>query len=267
MNDLSSVLIGNEFNISFNESLKQSQSFDFESGISQTIGTKSVPMMIIDIAYRSISKSQFDEIDGSYQNNHSNTFLVNLGDNFDARILYDRPNNGVFAFGDFSFETSIDEMNKGEKRYTGKVTLITSVLFNYQEFVNMYDEPSKYNPNITTNTDFLDILDILSPQKVMYGYDLNKRFTNLGQSISTQRDLGNSKKTWKLDFLAQESQWLELLTFYRKKGSIGLFGIPEQGYYNTTDQLINVRFLKDSLSYQKVIGNVYIMSFELIEVK
>jgi len=267
MNDLTSILIGSESSINFNESLKQSRSIDFESGLAQTIGTKSVPSIIIDIGYSNISKADYDLIDGAYQNNHSNTFLVNLGDNFDPRILYNRANNGVFVFGDFSFDIAVDQMSNNEIRYSGKITIITSVLFNYPEFANIYDEPSGYSPNITTNTDLLDILDILSPRKIKYGYELNKRFSNVGQSVSTQKDLGNSKKTWKLDFLAQEAQWLEFVTFYRKKGSIGLFGIPINGYFDTTVQLINARFQKDSLSYQKIVGNIYMISFEIIEVK
>jgi len=271
MNELTSELIGTNndkiFNISLNETLKQSRTFDFESGKVQTIGNKSIPSIIIDLVYRDISQAQYDEIETAYQNNHSNTFLIDLGQNLDIRLLYNLPNNGVFTFGEYGFETSINQMNASEKRYTGKITIITSVIFNYTQFQDIYNQPSSYTPKITTNEDFLNVLDLISPQKVIYGYELNKRFTNLGQSTSTQRDLGNNKRTWKLDFLCQESEWIELITFFRKKGGLGLFGIPKEGYFKSGEDLINARFKDDNCSHQKMIGNVYLASFEIIEVK
>lgn len=267
MNDLSSILLTPSSQYSLNESLKQSKTYSFESGTTQTIGTKSVPSIIIDISYDNISQVEYDRIESAYQNNHSNTFLVNMESNLDIRLLYGKINNGVFAFGDYNFQTSISQMNSSEKRYTGKVTIITSVIFNYVEFQDIYNVPSFYSPNITTNTDFMNVLDLISPQKVSYGYELNRRFSNIGQSLSTQRDLGNSKRTWKLEFLCQESEWIELITFFRKKGGIGTFGIPKEGYFLDNTQLINARFKKDSFNHQKLIGGIYMISFEIIEVK
>lgn len=272
MNDLTTSLIPMAFNISFNESLKQAQTFSFESGTVQTIGNKSVPSLIIDINYQNISQAQYDAIEFAYQNNHSTTFLIDLGDSLDPRILYNRPNNGVFVFGDFNFNTSINQINASEVRYSGKISIVTSVIFNYVQFQGIFNQPSNYSPNITTNTDFTSILSSVNPQSVEYGYKLNNRFSNIGQSVSTQDDLGNTKKTWKLQFFCEESEWLELITFYRKKGGIGIFGIPTEGYLkNGQQQLINATFdtelENDSVRYQKQIGNVYSIVFNIIEVK
>ena len=268
MNDLTNPLLGNEFNISLNESLKQSRTFNFESGLVQTIGNKSVPSVVVDLQFRSISQVTYDALEAAYQNNHSNTFLVNLGENLDIRILYDLPNNGVWAFSNFEFETSIANMNASEKRYSGKIVIFTSVIFNYTQFQGIFNEPSNYTPTTTTDTTFLDVLDLISPQKVTYGYELNKKFQNLGQSLSTQRDLGNNKRTWKVEFVCQESEWIELITYFRKKGGINPFGMPKEGYFISNDQeLINAQFKRDSFSHQKVIGNVYLVNFEMIEVK
>ena len=273
MNDLTESVIGTGFKnlvtISLNESLKQSRTFDFESGTTQTIGNKSVPSIIVDLSYNAIDQATYQSLESSYQNNHSNTFLIDLGEDIDPRILYDLPNNGVWAFSNFSFDTSIQLMNKSEKRYSGKITIITSVLFNYVQFQELYNQPSSYSANITTDTSFLDVLDLISPQKVSYSYELNKLFKNSGQSVSTQRDLGNSKRTWKLEFFCQQAEWIELITYFRKKGGINPFGMPEEGYFiaGGTQNLINARFMKDSFRHQILLNNVYTVSFEMIEVK
>lgn len=274
MNDLTEQLIGvtnseNVLTISLNESLKQSRTIDFESGTTQTIGTKSIPSIIVDLQYSAISQDAYNALESAYQNNHSNTFLVDFGQDLDIRVIYNLPNNGVWVFANFEFETSIQLMNKSEKRYSGKITLITSVIFNYTQFAMIFDEPSSYSPNITDNADFTSVLDTINPQKVVYGYELNKQFKNLGRSIQTQKDLGNSKRTWKLDFFCQEAEWLELITFFRKKGGINPFGIPKEGFLISGDsqQIINARFRQDTFSHRKLIGGVYTVNFEIIEVK
>ncbi len=268
MNDLTNVLIDTSFNISLNESLKQSRTFDFESGTTQTIGNKSVPSLIVDISYKNISETDYNNLESAYENNHSNTFLVDLGQSMDIRTLYDLKNNGVWAFSNISFDTSIQNMNKNEKRYTGRITIISSVMFNYSQFQKMFNEPSNYTPNQTSDESFMNVLDLISPQKVTYSYELNRQFKNLGQSVSTQKDLGNSKKTWKLEFMCQNSEWIELITFFRKKGGIKPFGMPREGYFkHQSQQIINARFKKDSFQHQKVVGNIYLVTFEVIEVK
>lgn len=268
MNNLTSVLLNKDANENFQESLKQSQRFNFEDGTAQTIGYKSVPSLIIDLNYRNISQEDYNAIESAYQSNHSNTFLMNFGENIDPRINYSRLNNGVFVFGDYRFSTSINQMNASEKRYSGKISLITSTIFNYNEFSNIFNEPSQYIPNTTENTDFTAVLSEINPQSVEYGYELNRRFSNLGQSVSTQIDLGNNKKKWKLRFICEESDWLLLITFFRKKGGIGLFGMPLEGYYfSNNQQLINASFEQDSFKHAKLIGGVYQIEFNIIEVK
>ena len=80
--------------------------------------------------------------------------------------------------------------------------------------------------------------------------------------------MGNNKRTWKVEFVCQESEWIELITYFRKKGGINPFGMPKEGYFISNDQeLINAQFKRDSFSHQKVIGNVYLVNFEMIEVK
>ncbi len=268
MNDLTNSLLTPSANISLDESLKQSKTITFESGLTQTIGTKSVPSLIIDLDYRNISQEEYDIIDGAYQQNHSNTFLLDFGENLDPRILFNRVDNGVYVFGNFNFSTSINQMNGSEKRYSGKITLITSVIFNYVQFQDIFNQPSSYSPNVSTNTDFVTILSEINPQSVDYNYELNRKFTNQGKSVSTQIDLGNNKKKWKLKFLCEESEWILLITFFRKKGGINLFGMPKEGYYySNTQQLINARFEKDSFKHQKIIGGVYSIEFDIVEEK
>ena len=264
MNDLSIDLLSCDYNRSYNESSKQSQVFNFEDGSTQTIGYKSVSAITIDLVYRNISKDEFDVIDEAYQNNHSNTFLVEFSDNEDPRISYTRINNGVFAFGGYSFNISAQQKN----RYNGKITLVTSVIFNYTEFSDIFNQPSSYSANLTANQDFIDVLSEINPNSVEYGYELNKRFSNLGKSVQTQDDLGNHKKTWKLKFLCGNEDWIRLITFFRKKGTIGTFGIPEEGYFlNITQRNILARFSEDTLKHSQQIGNLYSIEFNIIEVK
>lgn len=263
MNDLTSVLTNKAFEISYNETLKNSSNFNFENGTTQTIGTKSVPSLIIDFNCRNISKDVFLEIEKAYQNNHSNTFLCNLTSRVDPRILNYKVNNGVWVFADWNFTLNAQKKNL----YDGKFTLVSSVLFNYPEFLNIYNQPSNYIPNISTNKDFLNVLSGRNPYQVNYSYVLNKKTANIGKSISTQRDLTGNKRLWRLSFICNASEWLDLITFYRKKGAIGLFGMPVEGYYlNEKQVLINARFNTDSFKYTQQLGNIYYIDFEVIEV-
>lgn len=264
MNDLTSTLIGIESGISFNESLKQSKTFNFEDGTTQSIGYKSVPSITADITYTNISYDQFIAIETAFQNNHSNTFLVDLGSSKDARILSSRLNNGVWVFADWRFSITSQQKN----RYSGKITLVTSVIFNYTQFQDFYNEPSSYTPNVSYNEDFTNILSNINPYKVDYSYQLNKKLSNVGASISTQKDLSNNKRRWTLYFLCRSDDWLSLITFFRQKGSIGLFGMPVDGFYiDINQQKILARFENDSFSHSQQIGGIYNISFSIIEVK
>ncbi len=268
MTDLTSVLIPPSYNQSFNESSKQSMSFNFESGTAQTIGNKSISRIVIDIQYQNISEAQYQNIDASYQQNHSTTFQVNLGKNIDPRLIYGQTKNGVFAFTGFHFDTSTQSMNGHEKRYNGKVTLTTSVIFNYPEFQKLYNEPSTYSMNESSDISMHSLLDIISPHKVTYGYRLNQNKSNSGESVASQRDLKNAKKTWVLEFFCVESDWIELITFFRKKGGINPFGMPKEGYFvSENQQLIKARFANDTMPHQRAIGGVYQLTFKIEEVK
>lgn len=263
MNDLTNSLLSCNYTRNYNESSKQSRVFDFEDGTTQTIGYKSVTSTTIDLTYRNISESEYQLIEQAYQNNHSNTFLLTFNENEDSRINYGA-NNGVFVFSNYSFSISAQQKN----RYNGKITLVTSVIFNYSQFSDIFNETSFYTPNETSNSDFIEVLSEINPNSVEYGYELNRRFTNLGSSLQTQEDLGNNKKTWKLKFLCGSEEWVKLITFFRKKGSIGTFGIPIEGYYtNGLQQVILARFKEDNLKHSQQIGNIYSVEFNIIEVK
>lgn len=268
LKNLTNALIGAQFNVNYDESLKQAIIFDFEDGTRQSVGTKSITSIIQDLSYRNLTEAQFDLIDLRYRENHSNSFRVDIGVVDDPRTIHGNVEGGTWAFGEFKFTADARDVSVSKGvRYNGSIALVTSVLFDYTEFNVLFNKPSTYTASISTNTDFLDVLDEIDSTRIEYGYKLNSLVNHNGQSVSTMEDLGNAAKTWKLSFIAETSAYATLVTFFRRKGTIGIFGVPKRGRFSTSDQLIAARFAKDSFKRQKLVNGLHLVTFELEEVK
>jgi hypothetical protein len=290
MNDLTTVLLYRAFDIKVEEWSKQGQGVGFDSGIEQRIVNYSIPAIEMTILYRGLSFSDYTTLRNSFENNNTSTFTFLPDDSLaldfkiDMRPVTMQDKSGVWAFKDFKFKIDA-KVNKFE----GEIKLITSVLFNFPKLTYFYDNDSSYVRSDTTDSSFLNILDYAQPNRAELGYLNNSIFSNIGESIRHARNKGGLKRTWILYWLINESNFLKLLTFYRKNaGIMGEFGIPEYGstspdlyyaesnyilnqddyvYYSYTDALSNARFLQDSFKYQKRVDGLYQCSANFVEVK
>lgn len=233
MNDLSSALLDNHSHFAVEEWTKQGNAVEFNSGKNQRIVNSTVPSLEVQISYKNLDYDQFTVLKNAYENNHSNTFIVNTDGAFDdIRNDIMGVNSSVWAFREFKFNVV------PPVRYTGTITLISSVFFNYPEYQALHTESSAYAPIVTEDNSFESVLNAATPYKVDYEYVSNSIFSNIGQSARHLKDKGGLRKKWTLHWLLQESQFLQLLTFYRKKaGIMGTFGIPEEG---TTGAVLEV---------------------------
>jgi hypothetical protein len=169
--------------------------------------------------------------------------------------------------------------------------LVTSVFFNYTQYQELFSQSSGYTAVVSTNQDFLNLLDEAPAYKVDLKYDNNALFSNIGQSARHIKNKGGLKRVWTVHWILQESQFIKLLTFYRKKsGIMGDFGMPGFGtnigiqsvyaepdyivdqddyvYYDGDfDNISKARFKQDSLKYQKRVDGIYICQADMIEVK
>jgi len=234
MNNLTSNILANHSNIQVEEWLKQGNTIQFNSGKNQRIVNSSIPALEIVLNYKNMSLDNFESLRNIYEQNHSNTFIVDADDINDLRPDVMGLNSSVWAFKDFKFRVTANHL------FNGTVTLVSSVFFNYSEYTDALTQASSYSPITSTNTDFDTLLDIAQPYQVEYDYVRNSIFSNIGQSARHIKDKGGLRRKWNLSWLLNETQFLSLQKFYRQKaGIMGSFGIPDRGYkphqYNTVE--------------------------------
>jgi len=286
MNDLTEVLFGKHKDIQFEEWLKQGASIEYNSGSTQRIVGNSIPSVEITLTYSNITADDFAILKQHFESNHANTFKVDATQAHDMRPELMGMNASVWAFTKFRFSVSIPQM------YSGKISLISSVFFDFPQYQSLMSESSSYEPIQSDDTSFETVLSEATPYQVEYEYLSNSIFSNIGQSSRHIKDKGGLRKKWQLRWQLQEQAFLKLLTFYRKKGGImGTFGIPEEGttgiatevysvsdldgaysqeggeYYVNPDEDLKTKayFMKDSFQYSKDVNGIYNVSADIVE--
>ena len=314
MNNLTSVLLSHNYHHDIQEWSKQGSAYPFDSGIEQRIVNYSIPAFELTISYRGLTYQNYQNIRDAYEANNSNTFIVDLNDEIDTNYYIEagtgyienqddyidqeislidlRPNtmtlnSAVWAFKDFQFKVEAKTF-----LYTGKITLITSVFFNFDEYQDLFTQSSTYTRSPSTDLSFINVLTDARPYAVDLKYVNNAIFSSIGQSVRHARNKGGLKRYWTMYWLTTESNFLKLLTFYRKNaGIMGEFGVPDYGtdtglsaeyivngddyiqnsddyvIFSSADALSNARFQNDSLQYQKRVDGLYQFQADFIEVK
>lgn len=283
MNNLTATILANHSHFEVEEWLKQGQSLDFNSGKNQRIVNSSIPAIELQISYKNLNFTQFNALKEAYESNHANTVIIDVDQIHDLRPDVIGLNSSTWAFKEFRFNV------KAPTIYNGTIKLVTSVFFNYPEYQSAFSQSSIYAPKISTDDSFETVLNTATPYQVDYDYISNSIFSNIGSSARHIKDKGGLRKKWTLNWLLQESQFLELLTYYRKKaGIMGVFGIPEEGspyinadyfyltnaddyvdsgyFDNDWESLTKAMFMTDSFKYSKRVDNMYICKADIIEV-
>lgn len=308
MNNLTSSLLVKNYNYQVEEYTKQGDAVQFDSGKEQRLVKYSIPSIEISISYAGLNFSDYEAIRIAYESNHSNTFICLFEDpseisyyvasdyyvsgyvdteisRIDMRAELMGSNSAVWAFKEFKFT-----IDASTRLYKGSISLVTSVFFNFTQYQDLFSQTSSYSISPSTDETFTDILDEVPPYQAELGYSNNAMFSNIGESVRHAKNKGGLKRVWNLKWIINESQFIQLLTFYRKKsGIMGEFGFPdygtnagvtstylEFGYIENQndyiqllgiDNLSNARFSKDSFQYQKRVDGMYTCEADFVEVK
>ena len=293
MNNITSVLLTKAYDLKVEEWGKQGSAIGFDSGEEQRIVKYSIPAIEMTILYRGINFEQYDLLRTAFEENNSSTFNFDIDDSLalgyeiDLRPTLMQDKSSVWAFKDFQFKVEAKTL-----LYTGKITLVTSVFFNFDAYQDLFTQSSTYTQSPSTDLSFINILTDARPYAVDLKYINNAIFSNIGQSARHARNKGGLRRYWSMYWLLNESNFLKLLTFYRKNsGMMGEFGVPDYGteaglsvqyivdddeylenpddyvLWSGLDSLSNARFQGDSFQYQKRIDGLYQCQADFIEVK
>jgi hypothetical protein len=273
--NITSYILANHSHIQVEEWHKQGSAVTFDSGKNQRIVSGSMGALEMTVSYKNIDQDQFDVLKLYYEYFYSRVFILNAGNNIDWRDKHLGNYSNTWAFRDFKFSLGVD------LRWTGTITLVSSLFFDYYQYQNLHVQTGSYSPTISTDSSFTTLLNTINPYALNIEYLNNSIFSSVGQSVRHIKDKSLRKK-WKMSWLLQESDFLELLMFYRKRGGImGEFGVPENGIniliyyiaddyiaddYIETGNIINSMFMNDGFKYDKRIDGIYNCQTEMVEV-
>lgn len=261
MNNITSTILANHNKIQVEEWTKQGSALEFNNGNNQRIVRNSVPAIEMDISYDGLTKSQFDALVTVYEANHASTVIIDADDIHDLRDTSIGLNASVWAFKEFKFSVVAPQV------YSGSIKMITSVFFNYTQYQNEFSQSSSYSPVTSTDTSFTTVLNTAQPNKIVFEYTTNVNGSNIGNSARHLADKGGLRKVWELNWHLSESEFLTLLTFYRKKGGImGEFGMPPEGANGLgSGTKTNAGFMEDSFKFERLLDNRYVCKAKIVE--
>lgn len=261
MNNITTTILANHNQIRVEEWTKQGSALEFNNGNNQRIVRNSVPAIEMDISYNGLTKSEFDALVTIYEANHASTVIIDADDIHDLRDTSIGLNASVWAFKEFKFNVVAPQV------YSGQIKMITSVFFNYTAYQNEFSQSSSYSPVTSSDTSFTTVLNSAQPNKIVFEYTTNINGSNIGNSARHLADKGGLRKVWELNWHLSESEFLTLLTFYRKKGGImGQFGMPPEGANGLgSGTKTNAGFMEDSFKFERLLDNRYVCKAKIVE--
>ena len=261
MNNITTTIMANHNNINVEEWTKQGSALEFNNGNNQRIVKNSVPAIAMDISYDGLTKAQFDALVTVYEANHASTVIIDADDIHDLRDTSIGLNASVWVFKEFKFNVVAPQI------YSGQIKLITSVFFNYSQYQNEFSQSSSYSPVTSSDTSFTTVLNTAQPNRVVFEYTTNVNGSTINNSAKYLKDKGGLRKVWELNWHLSESQFLTLLTFYRKKGGImGQFGMPPEGANGLgSGTKTNAGFMDSSFKFERLLDNRYTCKAKIVE--
>ena len=259
MDNLTTALLTSHSRYDIDESVKQGNTVSFDSSVEQRITRYSIPSLSLTITYRGLSNAEYASIRSSFEGHYARTFLLDLGE-LDLRPDLMTTNSAAWVFTDFKF----NKLPAG--CINGQITILTSVFFNFTEYQDLFTESTTNTLSTSLDTTFKTLLTTTSPISVEYGYENNSLRSNIGVSARLNKDKGGLRRKYTLQWLTEESEFLALLQYYRKKsGIMGEFGMTDFDIDN--DVIINSKFQDGSMSYVKRLDGLYETQLTIVEVK
>jgi len=260
MNNLKTTLLTKNSRYDLDESGKQGSSVQFDSSSEQRITKFSIPSSKMVISYRGLSNTEFQTLRGVFEDNYANTFILDLDNFMDMRKETMTVNSATWGFSDFQFSKYPSGCINGE------ITLVTSLLFNFTEYQDLFTETSTNIIDISTDTTFKLLLQTSSPRSVAYNYLNNTLLSNIGRSQRLTKDKRGLRRVYTFQWLLRETEFLALLQYYRKHaGIMGEFGMTD---FDIDDALlINSRFMTEDIQYVKRLDGLYETELQIVEIK
>lgn len=226
MNNLTAILNARLSGIDSEEYTKQGGIIEMTDGRVQRIASMTAPSFSIKLNYSNLDTDAWLSLRSAFEANHSNTFIYEASHIHDPRHDYIGDNASVWAFKGWEFST-----DARTRRFSGYIELVSSVYFNYAEYLALGDQLSSYEFTESSDYTFNDLLAYISPYQVKYAYLGNSLVSSVMRSTQHIKDRGGLRKKWTLNWLVDEADFLELIKFYRKRGGVfNSFGMTEGGY-------------------------------------
>jgi len=262
MNNLTTTIMANHSHIQVEEWIKQGGAVHFNSGKTQRMVKTLMPALQMQISYKNLTKTQFEALQTAYEANHANTVIVDADDAHDIRPDVMGLNASVWAFEEFKFSVVAPML------YSGTITMVSSVFFNYTQYQDEFAQASTYTPVNSNDSGFTTMLANAEPYQVGFSYVRNSIFSSIGQSARHIKDQAGLRRQYNLNWLLQESSFLQLLKFYRRKaGIMGTFGMPKEGSVSLGSAgKTKASFLTDSFKFSRRTDGMYIASADIVEV-
>jgi len=259
MNDVATIIQDVE-KIKIEEAIKQGNSVEFNSGKHQSVVRTSIPNYQITIDYQNIDQTRFIELRDIYENNHANTVTLDVDSVVDD---IRKTNAKTWMFSEFKFKLD------GSHRFSGRVSLISSVLFNYPEYTSGITNASSYDQTANESLDnsFMDLLQVCTPYEIEYEYLNNSLASQIGSSIHHAKDKGGLRRRFKYSWYLKELDFVELQRYFRKKSILGAFGITELGTFGVGNTLKKTfKIMNDSVQFERNKQNMFSIKAEVVEV-
>ena len=260
MNDLTTTILNRNSRYEIEESVKQGQPIPFDDGTEQRIVKYSIPSISMIINYNGMTVAEFEALRTAYESNYANTFICDFDSDLDKRPEFMTLNSSTWAFKSFQFTRT------PSGRINGEITIFTSLFFNFTAYQDLHTESSTNTITTTTDTSFVNVLGYAPVSAQRASYLNNGLLSNVGRSARHQRDKTGLRRVYTFTWLLKETDFLILLTFYRKvSGIMGVFGCPN--FLVTSDEKFNARFMNDSLKYVRRLDGLYECEADIVEVK
>jgi hypothetical protein len=111
------------------------------------------------------------------------------------------------------------------------------------------------------------VLASAEPYQVAFEYISNSIFSNIGSSARHIKDKDGLRRKYTLNWLLQESEFLSLIQFYRKKaGIMGTFGMPKEGSISLgSTAKTKAYFMADSFKFDRRVDGMYVCNADIVE--
>ena len=155
MNNLTAILNAKLSGIDSEEYTKQGGLIEMTDGAVQRIASMTAPSFAIKLNYSNLTQHDWVSLRDAFEENHSNTFIYEAGHIHEPRHEFIGDNASVWAFKGWEFSTDAQT-----RLFSGYIELVSSVYFNYPEYLALGAQSSSYNFTQSSDQSFNNLLGL-----------------------------------------------------------------------------------------------------------